>query len=817
MSYMGDDSDIEVEGLMDRPPSSYGSMISDEQEDSDDCDDSQRPAFIVNQGPSGVTLHRPESPETAITERTNTHQSSIHREGAYLSHVNSRHETYPTQHRYDVDREPTTTQQPEVQSDIRTERNQEDVQSVRQTEFSETHVEEEPIEGGALEVQEETTETETRDDYDEIVLDLGYTGQMDPLPPPPEGTGLMFKHKHPSLTLRHVLMAIVMSLRPLRPAELAYFKRNLCSHYRFEYDYSTIADITDALDLADKMIELCGLGEALYLAIRSLQGIKKEDLAERLRKTCRRALLQHELKMTHDRRYYALYEGCCRPGQQRFIGDVYVEPLTVIRGSGDPVNTEHEVRRVRVTAQETVIRTGDIFRPLPNDPTDIRTVMMTGVPASGLTVVVNKFIIDWKEGTSNQDFQFVFPLAGKELHLGKDGDQSFLQMLQTFFVEADNVRLLEKEDCLTLFIIDALDLCQYPLNFQSNVTVTSVTTKAPVDALLTSLIKGTMLPHARVWITSHRTASHKIPAQFISRFVELRGFTDEQKEMYFTKRTKEPQLGINILNHMKRSRTLHIMCHLPIFSWMVAYLFERSFRKPDFGTHAPGITTFYSQFVIVQMNRSNERYRGASLEMQRWKDEDKIFVEKMAKLAFRMLMDNREEFTVEDLLSMELNYEDLRVRDEMFTEVRRTSADQKTWVFKFVHFTVQEYMAAMYAYVTFRKSGKNVLESNKSLLTKMQLNKDRPMIELYRPVIDRALASQNGQLDLFLRFLVGLVTPGTEEHLRGYLLQHSHPKPKGAEEVGKYISKKIKENINPERCRNLELCLVELEEGKKDK
>lgn len=520
--------------------------------------------------------------------------------------------------------------------------------------------------------------------------------------------------------------------------------------------------------------------------------------------------------MTHDRRYYSLYEGCCRPGQQRFISDVYAEPLTVIRGNGDPVNTEHEVRRTASPIQETVIRASDIFRPLPNDPSNVRTIMMTGIPASGLTVAVNKFIIDWKEGKTNQDFQFVFPLAGKELHLGKEGDQPFLQMLATFFPEADSIRFIEKEDCSILFIFDALELCVYPLNFQSNDAITSVTTKAPVDTLLTSLIKGTMLPHARVWITSHRAAAHRIPPQFISRFVELRGFTEEQKEIYFTKRTKDPELGRQVWNHVKRSRTLQIICHLPLFSWMVAYVFERGFRDPEYGGRRPALTVFYVQYVIIQMNRSFERYRGLNVEAQRWKDEDKQFLERLGKMAYRMLLEERVEFTVNDLNSVDITFKDLESRDELTTEVRRKGDDQRTWVFKFVHYTVQEFMAAMYAYVTFRKHGKNVIDSNKGLLTKM-LSKDRPMIDLYRPAIDQALASQRGQFDLFLRFLLGLVTPGTEDHLRGYLLQHYHPKPKGMEDVVRYINKKMKENAHPERCRNLDLCLVELEEGKDEK
>ncbi|XP_056612895.1 NACHT, LRR and PYD domains-containing protein 3 [Triplophysa dalaica] len=820
MSYIGEDSDNEVEGIMrGRPPSSYGSMKSDEPEDMDDFDDPPATTIRVIQGTPGLMLQRPESPETAITERTHTNQSSVHREGVFLKPAPGGHraETFPAQHRSRVDKEHTVTVGSEVRSNIRAEREPDEAQSERQTEFSETHMEEEPNEGGAMEVQQEDKkEREMSDDYDEIVLDSDFSEPAEPPPPPPEGHGLQFRHKHRSLTLSHLLSAMVSSLRPLRPVEMAYLKRSLCGHYRFASDYSTIAELTDALDLADKLIELCGEGEALYLTIRSLQSIKKDELANTLRKTCRRALLQHDLKLDHDRRFYSLYEGCCRPGQQRFISEVYSEPLTVIRDNGDPVNTEHEVRRTASTTQETVIRASDIFRPLPNDPSDVRTIMMTGIPASGLTVVVNNFIIDWKEGKTNQDFQFVFPLAGKELHLGKEGDQTFLLMLATFYPEADNIRFIEKEDCLILFIIDGLDLCEFPLNFKENAAITSIATKAPVDALLTSLIKGTMLPHARVWITSHRGAAHKIPSQFISRFVELRGLTDAQKEIYFTKRTKDPELGRKVWNHVKKSRTLQIICHIPLFSWMVAYVFERGFRDPEYGARLPALTTFYSQFVIIQMDRSFERYRGYSVEAQRWKDEDKLFLERLGKMAYRMILEERDEFSVNDLLSVELKFEDLDSRDELTTEVRRTSDDQKTWVFKFVHYTVQEYMAAMYVYVTFRKQGKNVMDSNKSLLTKM-LSKDRPMMDLYRTAIDQALASQRGQFDLFLRFVLGLVTPGTEDNLRGYLLPHYHPKPKGMEDVVKYINKKIKENAHPGRCRNLELCLVELQEGKDEK
>lgn len=798
---MSEYSDSEVDRIMTgRPPSSYGSMHSDdEDEDEDDCEPPLKHAETK------VRLYRSGSPETAITERTHTNQSSVYQDGLFLRPQSIVHKEPSPPPRHE---EPMAVEQSEVRSDVRTDRALNEEPDDR--EMLETDLQEQPNESAAMEVQEERSE-EPAYDFDEIVVH--FEEPKEPPPPPPEGAGLQFRHTHSLLTLRHVLTAMVNSLGQLHPSEMSYYKRSLSSHCKFKKNYPMIADLTDALDVADKMIEICSLGEALQLTVRHLQYTGRDDLSKTLRKTCRRALLQYDLKVAHDRRFYSLYEGRCRPGQQRYISDVYVEPVTVIRGNRDPINPENEVRRIPYTIEETAIRAADIFRPLPPEQKPIRTVMMTGIPACGLTVAVSKFIMDWMEEKNNQDFQLVFPISAKEWHIGKGGDLSLLKTLSSYFAEAEDIGFIEKEDCLSLFIIDGLEVCRHQLDFENNETVTSARQKAPLDAIITSLIKGTLLPNACVWITSHVTAAHKIPSDLIDRYVELRGLTDEKKEEYFTKRTTEPELGRKVYNQMKRSKALEIICHLPLFSWMVAFIFERAFRDPEYGKHPPGITAFYSQYIVVQMNRSFEKYRGCNVEAQKWKDEDKTFIEMMGKMAYRMIQEGRDWFKVADLRNVNLTYEDLRTRDELTTEVKRASEDVETWVFKFVHVTIQEYMAAMYVYVAFRKHSKNVFIS--SQMSWLQgSSKDRPVIEMYRPAIDRMLASPNGHLDMFLRFLIGLVTPGTEDNLRGYLLNHYHPKAKGTEDVVKYINKKMRENIHPDRHRNLELCLVELEEGK---
>uniref|UniRef100_W5K8J1 NLR family, CARD domain containing 3-like n=1 Tax=Astyanax mexicanus TaxID=7994 RepID=W5K8J1_ASTMX len=625
-------------------------------------------------------------------------------------------------------------------------------------------------------------------------------GAYQNLPPPPEGVGLQSGIEHETLSLPY-----------LNLAELLWFKRSLCSQYKHHFEFSQLEDC-DVLDVVDRLLERRGKGEALYYATRTLQNINKRPLADDLEIKCKR-IVQHELRGSHSRRYYNLYEGTCRPGQQRFVSDVFAEPSIYIGGDWD-INTDHEFHKPNFSSnQGTPIRASDIFRPLEGEGR-IRTVLMTGVPGIGLTVAVQKFIMDWSDGLTNQDFQFVFSIPGKEMHLVKENDHSFLEMLANFYSETKNIDFLQNKDCPILFIIDALEFCRQPLNFKDNPEVCDVTTPAPADVLFTSLIKGTLLPHARIWITCHRVAARKIPSEYVSRFTDLKGLSNEKKDEYFTKRTKVPEVGVRVLEHIKRSQAMYNFCHLPLFCWIVGFIFERRLRSPENDEHPPALTNFYAQYMIVQTNRKIERYVGVGFEASRWKDTDKDFLVKMGKLALKMILEERDVFFEDDIAAMELDMEQVANRGGISAEVRRQGGYGRSGrAFSFVHYSMQEFMAAVYTYVTYRNKGKNVFEQQ--IKNKMaMLLKDRPVFDLYKLAVDRALASRNGHLDIFLRFLFGFVTPGTEAHLRGYLMPQHHPVPRGLEDVVKYVNKKIKENASPDRCKNLEWCLNELEEGK---
>ncbi|KAJ3582450.1 hypothetical protein NHX12_000595, partial [Muraenolepis orangiensis] len=264
-------------------------------------------------------------------------------------------------------------------------------------------------------------------------------------------------------------------------------------------------------------------------------------------------------------KFRRVFEGIAKAGQSTDLNDFYTELFITERVSGE-VNKEHEVRLIETASrkpakEETPIKLEDIFKPLPAQDQPSRTIMTTGVAGIGKTVLTHKFILDWAEGKANQDIHFTLPFPFRELNLLKEKEFSLVELLHHFFIQTKGIYRYDLFQ--VVFILDGLDECRLPLDFQNNPIWTDVTKSTSVDVLLTNLIRGDLLPSARIWITTRPAAANQIPAECVGMVTEVRGFTGPQKEEYFRKRFREETLARTIISHIKKSRSLHIMCHIP--------------------------------------------------------------------------------------------------------------------------------------------------------------------------------------------------------------------------------------------------------------
>ncbi|XP_045079278.1 NLR family CARD domain-containing protein 3-like [Coregonus clupeaformis] len=518
---------------------------------------------------------------------------------------------------------------------------------------------------------------------------------------------------------------------------------------------------------------------------------------------------QLRLKSNMKRRCERVFEGIAKQGNPTLLNKIYTE-LYITEGGSGLVNKLHEVRQIetasrRAATQEIPIKYNDIYKALPGQDKRIRTVLTKGVAGIGKTVSVQKFILDWAEEKANHDVHLIFSLPFRELNLMKK-KHSLVELLNHFFIETKESGITDFEKYKVMFVFDGLDECRLPLDFQNNENCCDVIEPTSVDVLLTNLIKGNLLPSSLLWITSRPAAANQILPECVDRVTEVRGFNDPQKEEYFRKRISDVNLANRIIKHLKSSRSIYIMCHIPVFSWISATVLEEMLREAESRDLPKTLTQMYSQFLVFQTKQSGQKYLGDLALDHYW---NKTTILALGKLAFQQLEKGNLIFYEEDLRECGTDVTEASVYSGVCTEIFREEFGlHQEKVYCFVHLSIQEFLAALFVFLTFNNDTVNVMSEHKTT-RKLQTSKDTAATILYKRAVDKALQSENGHLDLFLRFFLGLSLESNQTLLRGLLTQTGSSSETNEKTV-RYIKEKIRENPSPERCINLFHCLNEL-------
>ncbi|KAM9348473.1 NLR family CARD domain-containing protein 3-like [Symphorus nematophorus] len=438
--------------------------------------------------------------------------------------------------------------------------------------------------------------------------------------------------------------------------------------------------------------------------------------------------------------------------------------------------------------------------------TPIRVVLTIGVAGIGKTFSVQKFSLNWAEGLENQDVRLLTLLSFRELNLIKDEQFSLLRLLHVFHPTLQEVTAEKLAVCKLLFIFDGLDESRLSLDFNNSEVVSDVTQESSVNVLLTNLIKGNLLPSALVWITSRPAAANQIPPSCVDRVTEVQGFTDGQKEEYFRRRSSDEDLSSRIISHIKTSRSLHIMCLIPVFCWITATVLEHMLTTDQRGELPKTLTDLYSHFLLVQTKRKKKKYDGGhETSAQELTDADREVLLKLGRLAFEQLQEGNIMFYQEDLERCGLDVTEASVYSEVCTEIfRRESVIFQKTVYCFVHLSVQEFLAAVYLFHCYTNRNTEVLED---FLEDKHV--DLTLDDFLKKTMEKSLKSKNGHLDLFVRFLHGLSLKSNQRLLGGPLGQTDNS-PEIIQRVIDNLKEMNTDEISPDLSINIFHCLTEM-------
>ncbi|CAI5657266.1 unnamed protein product [Oreochromis niloticus] len=601
--------------------------------------------------------------------------------------------------------------------------------------------------------------------------------------------------------------------------QLLYMLQNLgeeeLKHFHWYLQNVPVGDFTtiqkchlekaSRLETVDLMVQTYTTDHVIELATSILEMMSQETLQK----------CQPQLKANLRNVFQCVFEGIAKAGNPTLLNQIYTE-LYITEGGTAEVNNEHEVRQIERASRkpdrpETTIRQEHIFKASPGRKRTIRRVLTKGVAGIGKTFLTQKYTLDWAEDKANQEIQFIFPFTFRELNVLKEEKFSLVELVHHFFTETKEAGICSFEDFQVVFIFDGLDECRLPLDFHKTTILTDPRKSTSVDVLLINLIRGKLLPSARLWITTRPAAANQIPPGCVGRVTEIRGFTDSQKEEYFRKRFRDDEQASRIISHIKTSRSLHIMCHIPVFCWITATVLEDALKIRDGEQLPKTLTEMYIHFLVVQAKVKNVKYDGGAETDPHWSLDSRKMIESLGKLAFDQLQKGNLIFYESDLTECGIANREASMYSGVFTQILKEERGlYQNKVFCFIHLSFQEFLAALYVNLTFINSGINLVEDKQTASKWSKLFREKNNSKyLHRSAVDKALESPNGHLDLFLRFLLGLSVQANKSLLRD-LLTWTGCCSRSNQETVKYIKKKIKNNLSLEKSINLFHCLNEL-------
>ncbi|XP_059367592.1 NACHT, LRR and PYD domains-containing protein 3-like isoform X2 [Carassius carassius] len=502
---------------------------------------------------------------------------------------------------------------------------------------------------------------------------------------------------------------------------------------------------------------------------------------------------------------------------------VYTE-LFITEGDMKDINHEHEILKIddvfkNRKTQDKPIKCNDIFTELKKKNNEKKIVLTKGVAGIGKTVSVHKFILDWAEGEANQDINCVVLLPFREINVIKNKEVNLHEFLLKFYPELKDLEKLKLyKGCKLALIFDGLDESQLPLNFKCE-ALDTCEERSSVDVLFTSLVKGKLLPSALVWVTSRPAAANQIPRQYVGLFTEVRGFNDQQKEEYFRKKITDGTQASRIISHIKMSRSLYIMCHIPVFCWITATVLQDILIENKEENISTTLTEMYIHFLLMQMNMKNQKYdeqeqkeRTEHLKLNR------EIILKLAKLAFEQLKKEKIVFYEKDMKECGINVSKDSELTGMIAEIfRKEYGLYKTKVFCFVHLSVQEFLAAVHVFICYLNKNMQELQfffEDSQTTARQKLHfffRHVKFHDLTKRATDKAMQSERGHLDLFLRFLMGISLKSSQNLLKG-LFTYTQDTRMSIRKISAHIKQLQKQDISDETSVNLFYCLLELKD-----
>ncbi|XP_035745590.1 NLR family CARD domain-containing protein 3 [Egretta garzetta] len=444
--------------------------------------------------------------------------------------------------------------------------------------------------------------------------------------------------------------------------------------------------------------------------------------------------------------------------------------LLLVEGLTDIQQKEHDILQIEATKGlrnvSKSIPLEKLFLPLSKVSIPPRISVTIGVAGIGKSTLVKLFVYTWAKGEINRDIIFVLPLTFRELNTYEK--LSAERLICSAFPHITEPNCISAGAARTLLILDGLDEFKTPLDFSNTVVCTDPKKEIQVDNLITNIIRGNLLQEASVWVTSRPTAASQIPGGLVDRMTEIRGFrAAEMKDFLDQMFLDNRDLSGQVLHHIRANRSLHVMCTVPGFCWIsgssIGYYLKNSTDQPQETTAVPRtLSEIYSYYFKMALSSDWPEKPRETLRIEQAVNNSKKIVGSLGRLAFYGLLKKKYVFYEQDMKAYGIDLSLLQ--SSLCSRLLLKEEMQSFTAYYFSHLTIQEFLAAVYYYTAAKRAIFDLFTESGMSWPKLGF------LNHFKSAVQRSLQAEDRQLDIFVRFLSGLLSPQVNKLLSGWLL-----------------------------------------------
>ncbi|XP_058857131.1 protein NLRC3-like [Acipenser ruthenus] len=457
--------------------------------------------------------------------------------------------------------------------------------------------------------------------------------------------------------------------------------------------------------------------------------------------------------------------------------------ITVTRKESYAEQRQHEVtevgnafKKLEWESSGNLCEFRTIFRNLLQ--LDEGVTLLCGVAGSGKTTVTKKLIQEWAKDPQPAKIVFVFTF--RELNLITD-PKSLKELLSSHYSHLKPVlSQILADPSRILLILDGLDEFRFPLVFEKTPKCTDPDIPQRVSEVVVNLLNRNLLPGLSVLVTSRPHAVCKIPQKHVGNFYKILGFSESQQKEYFRKSSPTPEAAEEIWGYISAHRPLFLMCHIPAFCWIAVTALREKVAFTETRENLTTVTEIYCRFLKAILVFHGDQKAGSHIQSLLAAPESlsslRRHLKDLGALAFKGLIEKRFIFDQADLSSFAVDQGGLSCM--FLVEILKEDQDRFTYErsYHFVHTSLQEFFAALY-YVLESHTGRDPFSCLKpaplpdpwGLVARAHrlLGVRKVLRKRVKDVFCWSHQLQSGHLDLFCRFLSGLLVPRTCRILEG--------------------------------------------------